>query len=450
MLAAAAWLGCSGADPASDTRTSPPSVVLITLDTTRPDHLSVYGYARDTTPRLEALSRDAVVFDRAWSTSSWTLPAHASLFTGLYPATHGARFDFEGDAVLGTRVKMPTANFVRAGRLAEERATLAEILGARGYATGAFVAGPWLHRSFGLMQGFETVDDDVASFGGRPAQEITDRAIAWLEQLPEDEPFLLFVNYFDPHAPYRPEVGYDTYPRAREPEPPYGQLVATGRVDAATRERLVDRYDGEIRYMDHHLGRLLDAVAARHGPSDTMVIVTADHGEAFGEGGRVGHTYWLSEELLRVPLIIRYPEARDGGTRTDAPVQLVDILPTIVGELGLEPIPDAQGVPAGDRTTVYAELYREPTAIMRHGQAFDRDLEVAIEWPHKLTRSSRGEEVLVRVDAGDERPIEAPAVVKLLRERLDAQRQAIERNAPTAPSADPNAVEALRELGYIE
>ena len=225
---------------------APISLVIVTLDTTRVDHLSVYGYERETTPQLEAFAERAVRFERAWSTSTWTLPAHASLFTGLYPASHGAHYDARGAAALGSvLVSVPAAKLVRAGRLDERTITLAEILSARGYETGAFVGGPWLHRSFGLLQGVEKMDDESRTFGGRDASLLTDRALEWLEDLEADAPYFLFLNYFDAHAPYNPPPGYDDLPRAQDSfEPPYKALM-TGAHTLTSLERsiLVDRYD---------------------------------------------------------------------------------------------------------------------------------------------------------------------------------------------------------------
>jgi arylsulfatase A-like enzyme len=428
-----------------------PSVLLVTLDTTRVDHLSCYGYERETTPNLDRLARQSVRFTRAWSTSSWTLPAHASLFTGLYPGAHGAHYQNQGDAVLGSVVPMPVAEFVRAGRLDEEAWTLAELLASSGHRTAAVVAGPWLHRGFGLLQGFEFVDDAVSGFAGRPAELVTDRAIRWLDEQGPAQPWFLFVNYFDPHFPYTPPDEFRVFPGSRNRfQPPTTELLRGEReLSGSERRALVGRYDAEIRYMDHHLGRLLDAVHARG--EAALIVVTADHGEAFGEGGRHQHTYWLSDELLRVPLLIRYPDRRGAGTLDDAPVQLVDVLPLVADELGLEIPQRLDGIAPGHRETAFAELYRSPTAVVRHGDRFDRDLVAAIAWPHKLVRSDRGEESLVRLheDLREEPSRDAAASVRLGSELATRDWT---RGKPVAPSQaiDPEIAEALRRLGYVE
>ena len=430
------------------------SVVLITLDSTRVDHLSCYGYERETTPRLDAFAERAVRFRRAWSTSSWTLPAHASLFTGLYPSRHGAHYDRDGAAVLGNVVGLPVARHVRAGKLAEDIPTLAELLAERGYRTAAFVAGPWLHRSFGLLRGFEVKDDRVASFGGRPAHEITRSAVAWIQRLAPEQPYLLFANYFDPHAPYEPVQSYPDLPRAGEPfVADYESLMrGTATLDLDERAVLRDRYDAEIRVMDHELGRLLEIVLARPAGQHTLVVVTADHGEALGAEGRFGHGFWLSEELVRVPLIVRYPNDRDAGTWREEPVQLVDVLPLVAKELGI-PLPDdVEGVAPGRRQVAFAELYREATAALRFGDAYDRDLQAAIRWPHKLLRVDDGSETLLRLAEGalSEQAVSEAATQAELRSLLEQHSSSRPAAPLVAPDVDARTVEALRELGYLE
>jgi arylsulfatase len=432
----------------------PPSLVLVTLDTTRVDHLSCYGYERVTSPALDALAARGVVFDRAWSTSSWTLPAHASLFTGLYPSRHGADYDPRGGAVLGDVVGLPVAKLMRAGKLADDAVTLAELLAARGYATGAFVAGPWLHRSFGLLQGFAHKDDDVHTFGGRPAAEITANALAWLRERPPGEPYFLFANYFDPHAPYEPVGRYPDLPRAGEPlEYDYESLMREGKsLDADARAVLRDRYDAEIRDMDRQLGILLEAVRARPEGERTLIVVTSDHGEALGEDGRLGHGFWLSEELTRVPLVVRYPGDRDAGTRRADPIQLVDVIGLVARELEL-PLPErAETLAPGARSAAFLELRREPTTAVRFGAQYDRDLQAAVLWPHKLTRSDDGGEALARLAEGalTESPAPDPAEALALRELLDAHVRAGPPAPRVAPETDPATVEALRALGYVE
>jgi len=445
----------------------PTSVVLITIDTTRVDHLSTYGYPRETWPNLSRLARESVRYSRAWSVSPWTLPAHASLFTGLVPAVHGAHADIGATTTLADAIDGPLAPMASVGRLADETRTLAEILAERGYRTAAFVGGPWLKRPFGLMQGFEVVDDDVSDVAGRPADVLTKAAMTWLTSVDHHDPVFLFMNYYDPHWPYEPPAGFDDFPGARtEHELPknLGELVS-GRMSLsdAAREAVVARYDGEIRYTDHHLGILLEAVMARPGGDRTLVIVTSDHGEAFGEGGRYFHSYWLSEELLRIPLIVRYPDRRGAGTVDPSTVQITDVPRIVVDALGFES--EVAGDLPGEREIAFAELYRQKLAISFSRDRFDQDLEAAIRWPFKLIRSDRGsrelfhldeigEESALTLDPGRAQAVDASAAE---RSRLDELAAALDEyrargatTAPTRPLVDDATRELLRELGYSE
>jgi arylsulfatase A-like enzyme len=427
---AAGPLGCS-----ETTAPERPNVLVITLDTTRADHLSVYGYARPTSPNLEELATHADVYERAYSTSSWTLPAHASLFTGRYPTSHGMRHDPAGELVLAEAIEAPEG--IRARALSEDAPTLAELLGAAGYRTGAVVAGPWLHRSFGLSRGFHHYDDD-AVHGTRRASEVTDGALRWLEQA--DEPFLLFLNYFDPHAPYAPP------PRYRKTFLPPGT-----EVKLRSSRQAPALYDAEILYMDEQVGRLLRELRERGLYENTLVIVTADHGELLGDYGTWGHERYLWEPLVRVPLVVKPAGPRRSGRRERMPTSVVDILPLVLGAVGLDPPAGLQGYarrPASEpllaevspmsargATGHWRALWRGSVKAMSNslGESYLFDLE---------QDPGESENLAARDPAGAER-----SLAELAR-AFDALPEAAEPEAATA--VDPEALEALRELGYVE
>ena len=270
-------------------------VVLVTLDTTRPDRLGLYGNDAIETPTLDRLGREGVVFSKAVATAASTLPAHASILTGLYPHGHGARANsiFKVDAT---------------------RPTLAEVLAAHGYDTAAFVSSFALDARFGLDRGFASYDDEMAhpskfiGFAERRGDETTERAIAWLRS-PRARPYFLWVHYYDAHT------GYD-------PPEPYAS-------------RSANPYDGEIAFMDAQLGRLLDAAeaASRRAP---LVVVTADHGEALGEHGEATHAYLVQEATLQIPWILRADGVLPGGRRIDARASQVDLMPTVLSLLGID------------------------------------------------------------------------------------------------------------------
>ncbi|MGH0030260.1 MAG: sulfatase [Myxococcota bacterium] len=325
LLCAALALGaCAPQAP-----TAPRHVVLISIDTLRADHLGCYGYPRPTSPHLDALAAESVLFEEAWATAPWTLPSHASLLTGLYPSRHGAR--------------------AHRRRLADVT-TLAEQLGAAGVATAAFVNVTFLGRRFGLDRGFD-VYERIPN-GTRPegdAARITDAGLAWLARQGE-RPSFLFLHYFDLHS------DYVALPRFRERFTDGGRLAGTTRelmelagherqADAADVAHLIGLYDASLRQLDQELGRLLDALRADARWDDTLLIVTADHGEEFADHGRFSHGLTHYREILRIPLLMRWPGAAPGaGRRVDTPVSLVDVAPTVLRAFGLEPPPGLDGV----------------------------------------------------------------------------------------------------------
>jgi hypothetical protein len=200
---AAGLLGCTSLCCGGGDR---PNIILITLDTTRADHLSCYGYERETSPNVDALAREATVFERAYAVSSWTLPTHASIFTGRYPKSHGARYDPEGPVAVTPPVhrdvNAPPQPEVRVRMLAPTTGTLAQLLKKRGYKTSAAVAGPWMKEAFGLSLGFDSYDEeDIHMLYGRLGESVSDAALGFLEEV-DSGPFMLFLNYYDAHQPW--------------------------------------------------------------------------------------------------------------------------------------------------------------------------------------------------------------------------------------------------------
>jgi arylsulfatase A-like enzyme len=427
-------------------------VIVIVMDTTRVDHLGVYGASRRISPRVDAFARDAEVYRNAWSPSPWTLPAHASLLTGRYPTVHGAHMRPDRDAdSLGDNP----------ARLAEEFTTLAELLSDQGYRTAAFAGAGWLAPEFGLLQGYAL--QDAENQRDIPAREITDRASAWIDGVPEGEAIHLLVNYFDPHFPYQPPEGFDVFPEAgRDLQWPLspGEMGMLSREEIRQRlkplrARIIDRYDGEILYMDHHIGRLLDKLRSVGRYDDALIVIVADHGEAFGENGAVGHGTWLYESLIRIPFLVHRPGGRNAGVDIEHPVSLVDVLTIVADEVGLELPADIDGVPVGERTLVLAEespipLVRQPSGASR----LDRDVVAGIRWPLKLIINIPGPVELYRLDLDPEEKEElrsSPGGVEL-------ERQVVEAFAALRPAAvdgevipmSPQSRERLKALGYLE
>src|SRR5258708_4039235 len=284
--------------------TKPPNILLITLDTTRADHIGAYGDARARTSRLDRLAAAGVLFERAVSAAPITLPAHASLLTGRYPFAHGVR---------------DNGNF----SLTDRMATLATALHDSGYRTGAFVSAFVLDRRFGLARGFDRYDDTLERANTRDAEveRRGDRTAAaaaeWIASA-SGQPFFAWVHLYDPHDPYDP------------PEP--------------FRSAFADRpYDGEIAFDDEVIGRLLDRLDALDVRHSTIVAVVGDHGESLGEHEEATHSPFVDEATLRVPLIIAFRGRLPSGRRVAPLVRTVDVAPTLLALAGRPPLAGIDG-----------------------------------------------------------------------------------------------------------
>ncbi len=317
--------------------------MLVGIDTLRADHLGCHGYARPTSPRIDRLASEGRSFQAAISPSPWTLPAFASIMTGLLPSRHRAG---EGSGF-------------RRSQLSDGTETLATHLRRAGWATGSFVSNGFAGAEVGLAQG---MDEHRRAAG--IARVAVDDALAWLDRHARDR-FFLFLHIVDPHEPYAPS------PADAEPfidpdyEGPIGLRYSGNGRDvetAADRRRVVDLYDGEVRYADRLVGEVLDALAARGIYERTMVIVTSDHGEELFERGALGHGHTLHDELLRVPLVVRLPGEHPAGAVAQQ-VSTVDIMPTVLDAVGL-PVPD------GLDGESLLPLVRDPDAVHAVRPAF--------------------------------------------------------------------------------
>ncbi len=357
------WLlaGC-GDDPPAPTPTQPigrpVNVLIVTLDTTRADRLAPYGHTAAQTPRLAALAADGTLFQNAFTPIPSTFPSHSSLFTGKYPQSHGVH---------------DNAVYV----LGSEQTTLAELLKAEGYATGAFVSAFVLDSQFQLDQGFDVYDDHVdqplmkfdvsklpkelpkdrrkweATIGTayqRRGDATTKAALDWLGNL-GSQPFFLWVHYFDAHQPYQPPPPYDRafdadYRGTMDGDQRrFMALAQRGQLHAEDQEHMVALYDGELAWQDECLGRLLDGVKKVGRWDETLVVVVADHGEGLGEHPPqiFEHNSGIYDETVRVPLIVRRPDASVRGEQVAALVRTIDVMPTVLDWLKLAPDPAVQG-----------------------------------------------------------------------------------------------------------
>jgi arylsulfatase A-like enzyme len=314
-----------------------PNIVLLVMDTVRADRFTWGGAPRRIAPRIESLAREGTVYTSAFSPAPWTVPAHASLFTGRYPSAH--RTD------CGSL------------RLPDTETTLAELLRDAGYRTVGYTANPWLGATYNFQQGFDTwgetwreVPEGSPDTGASLNNQRIERFLRWYADNSDArrQPFFLFANYFEAHLPYHP------------PEPERGRMLRAG-ADPARVERLShlghpdemafilgrssltpedldllrDLYDGEVAYVDRRIGEVLDWLSETHLRDDTIVVVAADHGENLGEHGMLDHKMSVHATLLRVPIVVRYPRGVEAGRRIDTPVQLHDLFPTLLALAGV-------------------------------------------------------------------------------------------------------------------
>ena len=291
-----------------------PNVVLISIDTLRADHVGAYGSDLATTPNLDQLAGEGVLFENVIAPYPSTTASHMSMLTGTYPEVHD--------------VLAPT------DRLSDGITTLAEVLSAHGYQTAAVTEDGMIAWQIGIARGFgfyrEFKEMSPAGSDGNVREGVS-AALEWLDRHP-GERFFLFLHTYQVHDPYAPPAEFQVFaPRAEAPE-----------MTKVERDRLL--YAGDVLYTDHEIGRFLGGLTERGLRDQTVVVVTADHGEAFGEHGAVGHGLYLIDPVLRVPLILRQPGALPEGLRVAAAVSLVDVTPTILALAGIAAPDDVQGL----------------------------------------------------------------------------------------------------------
>lgn len=323
-----------------------PNVIFISMDATRQDHLSCYGYSRPTSPTLERLAEKGVLYGQCISTACWTLPSHASMFTGLHVLQHGTTFDNP--------------------LLSDELRPIAQILSDEGYQTVGFPNNAWLARDFGFDRGYDTYwlrspfmerlsrmtkagatavkayEKLYAVRNGRLSRSTVKWVDQWFQRRHRKEkPFFLFALLGDPHLPHyeheqtRKFLGDRTEAAMKVNQDPHRFMAGDKEMTREDFELLAGRYDGEIAYMDEKIGELLKVVEHYASMEDTMVIITSDHGENLGDHGLMAHQYCLYDTLIHVPLVIKFPaSAGAAGVRTDELVQSNELFTTILDVTG--------------------------------------------------------------------------------------------------------------------
>lgn len=411
-------------DPGARDAGPRPNVVVILVDTLRADHLPLYGYGRDTAPFLSTLAASSTVFDATWSTSAWTAPATASVFTSLYPFQHGVVMGF-----WATKTLQESGVKLELNRLPADVETMGEAMARAGYATYGVAANVNVGSDIGFTRGFKkfkTFPHD------EPASVVNEKVLAWKSRLQEEKPYLLYVHYLDPHAPYVEVLPW---------------FVAPGDPE----QRKMAAYDSEIRSVDEHLRVLYDAFGWK---DNTFLMVMADHGEEFADHGWRGHGQTLYNEMLHVPLLVRTA----GGAparRVLGAASLLDILPTLravaglprdVRDMGQSLLPAVGGAGLPRDRVLLGHLHRRDQG--------DRTLWSISDGTWKHIEASTGQRMLFHLpEDPKERQNRFPDSVRL----ADAMRNEYQRVQRTSRhyqgdrqvlELDPETVESLKALGY--
>ena len=471
-----------------------PNIILLVIDSLRGSNLSCYGYSRKTTPAIDAIAEQGTLFEQAISVGCWTLPVHASLFTGLYPISHGVTISKDA--------------------LPEGFPTLPRWLGELGYQTASFSNNAYISSITGLTQGFDLVEDVweqsnprgvrrtrmgqlikfLERFGqttkpviralrrlqkmravlkrkqnktDKGARLTNDKIRAWLKEGRDPQkPFFVFVNYMEPHLPYNPPSPYDrTFMSSRYSPSRVGRAGDNGNAPKGDNEKrrqehieiLRALYDGEVRYLDDRIGELVEFVKSMGMLDDTMIVITSDHGDSLGEHDHYGHRMALYEQLVRVPLIIRYPNCFRPGARVSQHVSLIDLYPTILHlagadgdlatangfhnlinppDLDVRPFIVAENTAPKSQNSVTARMVR----TVRHKFIWKSDQS------HELYDLTRDPEELVNLAEAE------PQVVQEMQEHLENWIQSVGDLRVEVGTAEyePAVLERLRALGYVD
>ncbi len=505
LLALFSLASCPGKKEASHL-----NVLLVSIDTLRADHLSCYGYGRKTSPNIDALAKEGTLFECAVSSTTWTLPAHAALFTSLPDAVHGV--------------------ITTSSRLDSNRLTLQEIMGNHGYATAGYYSCPFLDPIFGLDQGFGLYEScmttpsvytnpdflelgrklkdlrDSPGFFRNPSlrakaaefrkkmqemyekgqfqaridvtgEKVSDKAIQWLEEHSQEK-FFLFLHYFDVHNDFVPPEPWN-----RQFDPDYTGSF-DGRdfmdnndisptMDQRDLDHIIALYDGEIAYTDYQLNRVFESLKALGLNENTLVVIISDHGEEFFEHGMKGHRLNLYDTTLRIPLIFYYPGVIPSGKRLQSQARIIDIFPTILDYAGIEERGEAlgeslrgllEGTTQDKNLPALLEILVEPKNLYQKGLRTDH-WKLIIEGD-LLERDKRLLFFDLREDAEEQHPLKADMdsdisqyeefskALAMMRE-MSAEAMRVEKNLPKSQETDPMEIpeeirNRLLSLGYIQ
>jgi arylsulfatase A-like enzyme len=460
-----------------------PNILFIVMDTVRADHLSCYGYHRHTTPNIDTISHEGALFLKAFSPAPWTLPSHASMFTGLYPSQHGAGWEYK--------------------HLDMQFSTLAEYLVENGYRTAGFSENPFVSESYGLAQGFQSFYRMYGSSNkpiGLPltreayklifyqqktreyARDTVNYCKTWILKHNSDEkPFFVFINFMAAHLPnyprsenasrdYKPEILTRIEPINQIPERFYLPQYKLSRHEL---DALIDLYDGDLMYLDHEICRLLEFLRQNNILDNTILVITSDHGENFGDHGLIEHQFCLYNSLLHVPLIVRFPQKVQKGLVVREKVSTIFLFKTISDWIGIEgpnslyPIESRSLFDNSHDAPIYAE-YDNAVEMLRNVigeeappdfdfRPYDKSIKCIYDGDYKLVLSTNGNNEIYRIsnDFNENKNLINSKEEKH-QELLDAlmkwhtglSKPPHKEMTPT--TVDSETKDALRSLGYVK
>lgn len=438
------WLGgCGKKEPVK-----PSNVILISLDTLRADHLGCYGYQRPTTPTLDKFASEGVLFEDVTSTSPWTLPAHGSMLTGLYPNRHGLK---------SLHCSLP-----------DDITTLAEVFKQHGFSTAAVVNVYFVSEKYGFDRGFDSfvyIERFVDEW--RPSK-VGDKAIEWLSQQ-NDKPFFLFLHYFDVHGDYSSSLNYE-----KQFVRPY-QGIADGTTEQLHRfrdglvslnqtdaEHLIDLYDAGIRQLDDGIARLFSCLETKKLLDNSLIIITSDHGEEFLDHGGVLHSQTQYQELVHIPLIMRGPGI-PRSKRIKQAVSMVDVMPTVLSSFAISEPTSLDGL---DLCPLWQKkgyqlparyIFSEASKEKEHPQKFNPkfDIKRAVRHPRyklhydKLTKGKKlydlQNDLQEKFDVASKHPQLVDSMLLQLKDFMSVSKKGIQ-----LPPLSPEEIQKLKSLGYID
>lgn len=423
------------------------NLLIISIDTLRADHISCYGYKKNTTPNIDFLASQSHRFKNAYTTMPTTLPAHASLFTSLYPTQLNIRRNGE---------KVPA-----------EVTTLAEILKSSGYTTTAFVSAVVLDERYGISQGFETYEDNFGKYNQQTAGNTLAKTVSWLKNHNND-PFFLFVHFYDPHTPYyAPDPFRKKFQAPNRPQPPELEFLQNpGQYTPVLVKQVIAAYDASVAYADWAVGKLLHRLEQLGLDENTLVVLISDHGESLDElitryGYAFDHGEFLYVHELRIPLIVRMPEAKSQRKKMvhSLPVSIVDIMPTILELLHIEPPELVSG------RSFLPVLYKEkisPQPIFSERRTFKivpkpylkgNSYSIIEDNWHLIFSTNRNNEFYdMAVDPYETSPINSnyERALDMIGKLQIKLKQIKPMFGPTKFETNKESIERLRSLGYIE